>query len=363
MVGPDVSETSAGHVIEDRLEELEIDEQQQEDFVDNLGEDCLLEMYRRMVLIREFEEKTYQIYLQRKIGGFCHIYSGEEAVAIGAFETIDTDHDYSITAYRDHGHALAAGMSPKSVMAELFGKATGCSRGKGGSMHLFDTERNFMGGHAIVGGHLPLAAGLGFKINYRENDNVVLCFFGDGAMNQGALHEALNLIGLYNLPVVLICENNGYGMGTAVDRASAESDLYRRSSAYSIDGYRVNGLDVMAVYELVSEAVERARVENKPTFIEAVTYRFRGHSMSDPAEYRTDDELEEFKQRDPIKYMAEILKDEGILADSDVESIQDEMQETVDEAVEFAEESPQPDVSDVYEDVYVDYPRDLRGNQ
>lgn len=363
MAGPDINETAAGHVIEDRLEELELDEEQQEEFVDDLGNDRLLEMYRRMVLIREFEETTYQIYLQRKIGGFCHIYSGEEAVAIGAFETIDTDHDYSITAYRDHGHALAAGMSPKSVMAELYGKATGCSRGKGGSMHMFDTDLNFMGGHAIVGGHLPLAAGLGFKINYREEDNVVLCFFGDGAMNQGALHEALNLIGLYNLPVVLICENNGYGMGTAVDRASAESDLYRRSSAYSIDGYRVNGLDVMAVYEMVSEAVERARMENKPTFIEAVTYRFRGHSMSDPAEYRTREELEDFKQRDPISYMADILTDEGILDESDIESIQNEMEETVQDAIDFAEESPEPETDDVYEDVYVDYPRDLSDPQ
>lgn len=320
-------------------------------------------MYKRMVLIREFEETTYQIYLQRKIGGFCHIYSGEEAVAIGAFECIDTDRDYSITAYRDHGHALAAGLSPESVMAELYGKATGCSRGKGGSMHLFDADRNFMGGHAIVGTHLPLAAGLGFKINYRDEDNVVLCFFGDGAMNQGALHEALNLIGLYNLPVVLICENNGYGMGTAVDRASAESDLYRRSSAYSIDGYRVNGLDVMAVYELVSDAVEQARIENRPTFIEAVTYRFRGHSMSDPADYRPREELEEFKKRDPIEYLADILIEEGILVDSDVESIQDEMQERVQEAVEFAEESPEPDYDEVYEDVYSNYPRNLNVSQ
>lgn len=363
MAGPNVSGTGAGHIIEDRLEDLEVDPDQQETFVDDLGDDKLLEMYRRMVLIREFEETTYQIYLQRKIGGFCHIYSGEEAVAIGAYECIDTDHDYSITAYRDHGHALAAGMTPKSVMAELFGKATGCSRGKGGSMHLFDDELNFMGGHAIVGAHLPLAAGLGFKVNYREEDNVVLCFFGDGAMNQGALHEAMNLIGLYNLPVVLICENNGYGMGTAVNRASAESDLYRRSSSYNIDGYRVNGLDVMAVYELVNDAVERARKENKPTFIEAVTYRFRGHSMSDPAEYRSKDELENFKKKDPIKHMASILKDEGILEDSDVDSIQDEMQEKVQEAIDFAEESPEPEKADVYEDVYNEYPRDLSNPQ
>ncbi|MFB6346554.1 MAG: pyruvate dehydrogenase (acetyl-transferring) E1 component subunit alpha [bacterium] len=363
MSGPDVSETAAGHIIEDRLEDLEIDPDQKESFVDELGDDTLLEMYRRMVLIREFEETTYQIYLQRKIGGFCHIYSGEEAVAIGAFENIDTDQDYSITAYRDHGHALAAGMSPKSVMAELYGKATGCSRGKGGSMHLFDTDLNFMGGHAIVGGHLPLAAGLGFKVNYREEDNVVLCFFGDGAMNQGALHEAMNLIGLYNLPVVLICENNGYGMGTAVDRASAESDLYRRSASYDIDGYRVNGLDVMAVYELVGDAVERARQENKPTFIEAVTYRFRGHSMSDPAEYRSREELENFKKKDPIKHMASILTDEGIIDDSDVDAIQDEMQETVQEAVEFAEDSPEPENEEVYEDIYNEYPRDLTNPQ
>lgn len=363
MSAPDVPRSSAKNVMEDRLEDLEIDASRREEFVEELGEEQLLNMYRKMVLIRRFEERTYQVYLQRKIGGFCHIYSGEEAVAVGAYECIDPGSDYSITAYRDHGHALASGMTPKSVMAELYGKATGCSRGKGGSMHLFNDDLNFMGGHAIVGAHIPLAAGLGYKIYYNKEDNVVLCFFGDGAMNQGSLHEGMNLIGLYNLPVVLICENNGYGMGTSVDRASAESDLYRRASAYDIDGYRVNGLDVMAVYDLVSEAVTRARQDNTPTFIEAVTYRFRGHSMSDPGEYRSSEELEEFKERDPIKHMETILIDEGFLDESDVEEVEAEQDERVQEAIEFAEESPEPDMDDVYEDVYQDYPRDLRNKQ
>jgi len=329
---------------------------------EELGGDRLRAMYRRMVLIRRFEERTYQVYLQRKIGGFCHIYSGEEAVAVGATECIDVAEDYIITAYRDHGHALAAGMSPRSVMAELFGKATGCSRGKGGSMHLFDDALNFMGGHAIVGGHLPLAAGLAYKILYREDDDVVLCFFGDGAMNQGALHEALNLIGLYNLPVVLICENNGYGMGTAVNRASAETELYRRAAAYQIPGYRVNGLDVLSVYDLVSDAVERARAENAPTFIETLTYRFRGHSMSDPGEYRGQEELEQYKQRDPIGRLGDFLTGEGILDGDAPDRIEDEMDEVVQEALTFAEESPEPEPGELYEDVYVDYPYDLRNH-
>ncbi len=322
-----------------------------------------MRMYRKMVLIRLFEERTYQVYLQRKIGGFCHIYSGEEAVAVGAYECVDTDRDYSISAYREHGHALAAGMDPDTVMAELYGKATGCSRGKGGSMHLFDTDLNFMGGHAIVGAHIPLAAGLGFKIFYRQEDGVVLCFIGDGATNQGAFHEGLNLMGLYNLPVVVICENNGYGMGTSVERASAESELYKRASAYTIPGYRIDGLNVLEVYDVVNQAVEQARTQNQPTFIEAMTYRYRGHSMSDPAEYRTDEELEEYRKKDPIERFAALLKDRDWLTEEDVDSIEEEMDERVAAAIDFAEESPQPDLDEVYEDVYVSYTRDLRDKQ
>ncbi len=355
-------ETAQRAPLEDRTEKPEPVDEVADRAADELGEERLRAMYRRMVLIRRFEERTYQVYLQRKIGGFCHIYSGEEAVAVGAMECISPGEDYVITAYRDHGHALAAGMTPKSVMAELYGKATGCSRGKGGSMHLFDEDLNFMGGHAIVGAHLPLAAGLGYKIVYREDDDVVLCFFGDGAMNQGALHEALNMIGLYNLPVVLICENNGYGMGTAVNRASAETELFRRASAYQIPGFRVNGLDVLSVYDLVSEAVERARAENAPTFIEALTYRFRGHSMSDPGEYRGEDELEQYKQRDPIGRMEQYLVQRGHLAEDEVDTIEDEMDETVQEALTHAEESPEPSPEELYEDVYVDYPYDLRNH-
>ncbi len=331
--------------------------------IDERGEDRVRELYRKMVLMRVFEERTYQVYLQRKIGGFCHIYSGQEAVALGAYETVDPTRDYSISAYREHGHALAAGLTPNEVMAELYGKATGCSRGKGGSMHLFDTELNFMGGHAIVGAHIPLAAGLGWEITYNEDDRVVLCFFGDGAMNQGSFHEAMNLIGLYQLPVVLICENNGYGMGTAVDRASAESDLYKRAASYDIPGYRVNGLNIFEVYDVVSDAVEEARDSHQPSFIEAMTYRFRGHSMSDPAEYRSDNELEEYKERDPIKQFETVLEDRGILSGEDMDEAHDDAQERVKEAISFAEESPEPEPEELYEDVYASYPRDLRDPQ
>lgn len=352
------STTDSQLMVDERL-----DEERQQDLMDELGEERLREMYREMVLIRLFEERTYQIYLQRKIGGFCHIYSGEEAVAVGAYQTITPGEDYSISAYREHGHALASGLSPKSVMAELYGKATGCSRGKGGSMHLFDDDLNFMGGHAIVGAHVPLAAGLGFKIYYREENNVALCFFGDGAMNQGSVHEAMNLISLYNLPVILICENNGYGMGTSVDRASAESDLYKRSSAYNIPGYRVDGLDVLEVYDVMSNAVERARSSNEPTFIEARTYRYRGHSMSDPAEYRSDEELEEYKEKDPIERLASKMQDRGWMGPDEPDEIEEEIDEVVQEAISFAEDSPQPDMDEAYEDVYDNYPRDLREKQ
>ena len=343
--------------------DLQLDDERKDGLMKELGKDRLRRIYRKMQLIRLFEERTYQIYLKRKIGGFCHIYSGEEAVAVGSYECIEPGDDYSISAYRDHGHALASGLTPKSVMAELYGRATGCSRGKGGSMHLFDEELNFMGGHAIVGAHVPLAAGIGFKAYYREEQNVVLCFLGDGAMNQGSVHEAMNLIGLYNLPVIMICENNGYGMGTSVDRASAESDLYKRSASYNIPGYRVNGLDILEVYEVVSSAVKKARESNRPAFIEARTYRYRGHSMSDPADYRSDEELEEYKEKDPIKRLAGKLQDRGWMAEEEEDEIEEEMDEKVQEAIQFAEDSPEPEMDEIYEDVYQDYPIDLRNRQ
>lgn len=358
-----IGESTTEPATEKQAVDQRLDDNQKQNLMDDLGRDRLRKMYRKMVLIRLFEERTYQIYLQRKIGGFCHIYSGEEAVAVGSYECINPGEDYSISAYREHGHALASGLTPKSIMAELYGKATGCSRGKGGSMHLFSDELNFMGGHAIVGAHIPLAAGLGFKSYYREEDNVVLCFFGDGAMNQGSVHEGMNLIGLYNLPVILICENNGYGMGTSVDRASAESDLYKRSASYNIPGYRVDGLDVLEVYDVMSSAIDEARESNRPAFIEARTYRYRGHSMSDPAEYRSDEELEEFKEKDPIKRLASKLQDRGWMTEDEVEEIEEEMDGKVQEAIQFAEDSPEPDMDELYEDVYADYPIDLRNRQ
>lgn len=326
--------------------------------VEELGRDRLLQLYRRMKLIRHFEQQAYQQYLQREIGGFCHLYTGQEAVAVGAFEALDPDSDYTITPYRDHGYALAIGLSPKEVMAELYGKKTGSSDGKGGSMHLFDPALNFMGGHAIVGGHIPLAAGLGFAINYRNESNVALCFLGDGAMNQGAVHEGMNLTGLYELPVIYVCENNGYGMGTQVERAAAEPRLYRRADAQGIPGFRVDGLDVLSVYNVVSQLFSRARETSKPAFLEVMTYRYRGHSMSDPAEYRSDSELEEYRERDPIDQLQNHLLELEVAGEEELEEIDEQVKASVQESVDFAEQSSPPDTDELYEDVYVSHPRD-----
>jgi pyruvate dehydrogenase E1 component alpha subunit len=249
----------------------------------------LLAMYRDMVRIREFEEACPKLYSQGKMGGFLHLYSGQEAVGVGVAHAMHQE-DYMIAAYREHGLILAKGTLPDGVMAELFGKATGVSKGKGGSMHMFDAERRFLGGYGIVGGHLPLAVGIGFAIHYRGSDEVVVCLFGDGATNQGVFHEAMNMAALYQVPVVFVCENNGYGIGTSVARASAVEQLYKKSCAYETPGVKVDGMDVLAVYEAVRQAVQRAREGGGPTYIEAITYRFRGHSISDPGAYRSEQE-------------------------------------------------------------------------
>lgn len=311
----------------------------------------LIEMYRQMLLIRRFEEKAAEMYMMGKIGGFCHLYIGQEAVAVGAIAAIRKD-DYVIASYREHGHALAVGTEPRRIMAELFGKATGISRGKGGSMHIFDAERNFLGGHAIVGGHIPLATGVGFAINYEGKDQVVLCFFGDGAVNTGVFHESLNLASLWKLPVIYICENNFYGMGTAVTRAMAGPEMYLKAKAYDIPGELVDGMNVLEVWEKVGKAVERARHEKIPTFLEVRTYRFRGHSMSDPALYRTKEEVNEQRKRDPIVTFKQKLIAEGILSEEKFEEMEKEIKAIVDEAVEFAEKSPEPPEEWLYEDVY-----------
>src|ERR1700756_219328 len=274
-----------------------------------LHESQILDLYRRMVLIRRFEEKAAEMYTKGKITGFCHLYAGEEAVAVGAIQAL-YDKDYVVSTYREHGHCIAKGAEPRAVMAELFGKETGISHGRGGSMHLFDQDLRFMGGYAIVGGGLPIACGLALKVQYNEGPEVVCCFFGDGALPQGAFHETLNMASLWKLPVVFICENNFYGMGTLVQNAICQEELYRFAEPYKMPGVRVDGMDVLDVYGAVTEAAARAREGDGPSLIEAVTYRFRGHSMSDPAEYRSRREERIWQERDPIKSLRrKILQD------------------------------------------------------
>jgi len=310
-----------------------------------------LDMYRQMTLIRKFEEKAGEMYTQGKIGGFLHLYIGQEAVAVGFLSALRPD-DYVIGAYREHGQALARGADPKRVMAELFGRSTGLSRGKGGSMHMFDVERNFLGGHGIVGGGMPLAAGMGFAINYRETDQVVMCFFGDGAVNEGAFHESLNLVSLWNLPVVYVCENNLYGMGTAVWRASSLPEIFRRAQCYDLDTESVDGMDVLACREAADRAVQRARKEKAPRFIEAVTYRFRGHSVADPGTYRTKEEIDEWRKKDSIEQLGALLEADGTLTSDDMKRIDEEIDLEIAEAVEFADSSDELPVEALYEDVY-----------
>ncbi len=313
----------------------------------------LIAMYRGMVRIREFEEACPRLYSQGKMGGFLHLYSGQEAVGVGTAHALHRD-DYMIAAYREHGLILARGAPPNAVMAELFGKVDGCSKGKGGSMHMFDAELRFMGGYGIVGGHLPLAVGLGYSILYQERDEVVVCLFGDGATNQGVFHEAMNMAALYQVPVVFLCENNGYGIGTSVKRASAVEQLYKKSCAYETPGVKVDGMDVLAVYEAVRKAVQHAREGQGPTYIEALTYRFRGHSISDPGTYRSEQEKKIWRERDPIPNFASWLIEQGHATDEDLKKIQEEEKEVVNEAVSFAEESPNPDPDELWTDVYVD---------
>ena len=312
-------------------------------------------MLRQMLLIRRFEEKAAESYALGKIGGFCHLYIGQEAVAVGSLAALRDD-DYVISSYREHGQALARGIPATAVMAELFGKATGCSKGKGGSMHLFDASKRFMGGHGIVGGHIPLAAGLGFAIRYRGGDQVCLCFFGEAAVNIGAFHEALNMASVYKLPVVFCCENNHYGMGTAFDRVAAVTDVVEHACSYDMAAELVNGMDVSAVYEATQRAVRRARSGGHPTLLEVRTYRFMGHSMSDPLHgvYRTKEEVEEQKKRDPISHLVLALKEEGVLDDAALDALDQEARAVVEEAVKFAEASPDPDPSELGTHVLAD---------
>ena len=309
----------------------------------------------QMELIRRFEEKAAEMYALGKIGGFLHLYIGQEAVAVGAMSALRPD-DYAISSYREHGHCLAKGSDPRRVMAELFGRRDGLSKGKGGSMHLFDKSVNFLGGHGIVAAHLPLGAGTGFAIKYQGGDQVVLCFFGDGAVPQGEFHESMNLAALWKLPVIFICENNRYAMGTAIHRALAQTEIWRFAEHYGMHSEAVDGMDVLAIRDVVARVVERARRDKSPALIEARTYRFRGHSMRDPAGavYRTKEEVEREKQRDPIAMFADRCLRDGLLTEADLRTIEKAINDTVDEAVAFADASPPPPPEWLLTDVYQD---------
>jgi len=321
------------------------------------NKETYLEWYRIMMLVRRFEEKSAQLYGKQKIKGFCHLYTGQEAVVAGMMSAI-TKEDKVITAYRDHGHALAMGMSANSVMAELFGKATGCSGGKGGSMHMFSKEHNFFGGHGIVGAQIPLGAGMALAEQYQGTKNVSICFFGDGAVRQGALHEAFNMAMLWKLPVIFICENNEYAMGTSVSRTTNMNDIYKIGLAYDMPSKQVDGMKCETVHEAVFEAAENARKGNGPTFLEIKTYRYRGHSMSDPANYRTKDELNSYKDKDPLETTKATILKKKYASEKALEEMEDKIIEDVEASVEFAENSPLPDPSELFKDVYVedDYP-------
>ena len=318
-----------------------------------LDTDLARRLLGEMMLIRRFEEKAAENYALGKIGGFLHLSIGEEAVAVGAISTLRPD-DYVISTYREHGHCLAKGSDPRRAMAELFGRRDGLSKGKGGSMHLFDRSTNFLGGHAIVGAHLPLAVGVGFAIKYQEGDQVIVCFFGDGAVPEGEFHESLNLAALWKLPVVFICENNRYAMGTSIERALAQQEIYKFAGVYGIPGEPVDGMDVLAIHESVARAVAQARTEKTPTLIEARTYRFRGHSMRDPAGavYRTKEEVEREKLRDPIVLFRERPVKGGLLAEANVQLLEKEANDRIDEAVAFADASPEPPLEWLLTDIF-----------
>jgi pyruvate dehydrogenase E1 component alpha subunit len=321
-----------------------------------LAPDLLLKWYDEMLLIRRFEEKCAQLYGMGKIAGFCHLYNGQEAVSTGAIGAINQD-DYVITAYRDHGLAISKGLDPRRILAELLGKSTGTTKGKGGSMHLFDKEKNFLGGHAIVGGHIPIAAGAAFASKYRDEKRVCLCFMGDGATNIGEFHESLNLAALWKLPVIYIIENNKYGMGTAVDRASAVDALVKKAAAYDMrSGVIEEGHDVLKVYQIVKAAVDHARITYEPTLLEIQTFRYRGHSMSDPihGHYRSKEEVEEQKRSDPLTVFAETLKEANLATDEFFESAEKRIKNIIEECVQFTESSPEPPLEDLYTDVYAD---------
>jgi len=307
--------------------------------------------------MRKFEEKCGQLYIQQKFGGFCHLYIGQEAVLSGMQEAIKPT-DRVITAYRDHAHPLVLGTDPKAVMAELYGKITGCSKGKGGSMHMFDKDKNLFGGHGIVGGQIGLGAGIAFADKYRDEDHVTVCFMGDGASRQGILHETFNMAMNWKLPVIFIIENNQYAMGTSVERTTNVHDLSKMGDSYDMPSETVDGMSPEAVCDAIKRAAERGRKGEGPTLLNIETYRYKGHSMSDPQKYRTKDEVSTFQDQDPVKYVRGVLLDQNWMTEAQLKSVEKKVKEVIEEAVKFAEESPKPDASELYKDVYVqeDYP-------
>ncbi len=323
----------------------------------SFSKETYLFWYESMLLMRKFEERAGQLYGQQKIRGFCHLYIGQEACAAGAVSALTKD-DKWITAYRDHAHPLILGTDPKAVMAELYGKETGVSKGKGGSMHIFDKEHNFFGGHGIVGAQIPLGAGIAFAEKYNNTKNLCVCSMGDGAVRQGAFHEALNLAMLWKLPVIFVIENNGYAMGTSVKRTSNVHDLYTLGEAYDMPSEPVDAMSVEAVHIAVAKAAERARKGDGPTLLEFRTYRYKGHSMSDPAKYRSKEEVEEYKQRDPVEVVKNTILTNKMASQKELDVIDQKVNAQVEESVKFAEESNYPDPSEAFKDVYVqtDYP-------
>ncbi len=317
------------------------------------GKKEYLRWYREMMMVRRFEEKSAQLYGQQKIKGFCHLYIGQEAIVAGMVTAMQKD-DKVITAYRDHGHALALGITPNAVMAELYGKSTGCSGGKGGSMHMFSKEHNFVGGHGIVGAQIPLGAGIALAEQYQGTQNVCLTFFGDGAVRQGALHEAFNMAMLWKLPAVFICENNEYAMGTSVARTTNLLDIYKIGLAYDMPSFQVDGMKCETVHEAIYEACERARRGEGPTFLEIKTYRYRGHSMSDPASYRTKEEVADYKTKDPLETTKATILSKKYATEKELDLMEEEIMEMVNQSVEFAENSPYPDASLLFKHNYVE---------
>lgn len=321
------------------------------------SKETYMEWYESMLLMRKFEEKAGQLYIQQKIRGFCHLYIGQEALVAGAISALK-DSDNMITAYRDHAHPIGKGVHPNVIMAELYGKVTGCSKGKGGSMHMFDKEKRFFGGHGIVGGQIPLAAGLALAEKYQKTDNVTVCYMGDGAVRQGAFHEALNMAMTWKLPVIYVIENNNYAMGTSVERTSNVTELYKLGCAFDMPSEQVDGMACEPVHEAFERAAARARKGDGPTLLEMKTYRYKGHSMSDPAKYRTKDELEQYKSLDPIENALKVIKEKKYATEKELKAIQDKVKKQVQESVDFSEKSDYPKAEDLYKDVYVqeDYP-------